>query len=276
MSDCLFTHNEAGWLESTNTWWAYGGEGGGACLENGSTLTAQDVVFDSNHTWYAGAGLALLGAGTSADLRGCTFVDNTTSTDVSQDGPRQSGAALFVEDASVALDDVKFASNWCNRFGGAIAATGSCSVTAAGCVFVANHAFFGGAIYGDVYAVSCTFAGNDAYTGSSVYGGPVVANCILGYDPGGSEIAGAVVNHCCLADSQQSSDLCDGPEVFCADPLYCSTQAQDFSLCSDSPCLPTNNVWGELIGAFGEGCGPCGTSVLETSWGSIKAMFRGE
>jgi len=63
---------------------------------------------------------------------------------------------------------------------------------------------------------------------------------------------------------------------FSADPLFCGPDIGDYTLRSDSPCLPGNHPDGYacgLIGAFGEGCsGP--TAVEQASWGDIKSMFR--
>jgi hypothetical protein len=38
--------------------------------------------------------------------------------------------------------------------------------------------------------------------------------------------------------------------------------------------LPGNNTCGIQIGAFGTGCGP--VSVEPSSWGGIKALYRGK
>ena len=63
---------------------------------------------------------------------------------------------------------------------------------------------------------------------------------------------------------------------FSADPLFClGTNPEDpLSLCADSPCLPSGNDCGVLIGAHDEGCGECDDPVESSSWGSIKALFR--
>jgi len=54
------------------------------------------------------------------------------------------------------------------------------------------------------------------------------------------------------------------------DPLFCDAQNGDYRLRSDSPCA--NAPGCGQIGAFGIACGP--TSVTETTWGRIKALFR--
>ncbi len=55
------------------------------------------------------------------------------------------------------------------------------------------------------------------------------------------------------------------------DPLFCSAIGGDYTLAANSPCLPTNNTCGLLIGAFGAGC--AAVPVEETTWGRLKSMY---
>jgi hypothetical protein len=57
------------------------------------------------------------------------------------------------------------------------------------------------------------------------------------------------------------------------DPLFCDPPNSDFRVMVGSPCLPDGSIGCGLIGAFGEGCGT--VSVDATSWGRLKASFRG-
>ena len=57
------------------------------------------------------------------------------------------------------------------------------------------------------------------------------------------------------------------------DPLYCDPEHDDLTVSVLSPCLPPNSLGCGLIGALGEGCGAI--SIEPTSWGRIKARFRG-
>ena len=275
---CTFESNEVGTLHCTNTTWAYMGYGGGACFTNGCTVVASDVTFGSNHTWYAGAGLALIGEGTYADISGGSFTDNTTSTDISSDGALQKGAALFVDGATVTLDGVWFSGNWCNRDGGAVYCGGGASVAVRNCIFVENSAVDqGGAICGPVDVSNCTFVDNAANSGSAVYASQVrstMYNSILCCTPDAVSTVDVSFARCCRWSS--ALDGGDGERDYIdADPLFCDYEARDLTLCEDSPCLPDNNDWGELVGALGAGCGPCDIAVHEMSWGRIKAMYRG-
>ena len=57
-------------------------------------------------------------------------------------------------------------------------------------------------------------------------------------------------------------------------PLFCDAPSHDYTLCADSFCLPANNPWGVLIGAWPQGCGDCTTPVRDRSWGRIKSLYR--
>jgi hypothetical protein len=62
---------------------------------------------------------------------------------------------------------------------------------------------------------------------------------------------------------------------FSRDPLFCNTASDDYTLMQCSPCAPGNhpNGWHcGLTGALPVGC--IGTSIIPTTWGHIKAMFR--
>ncbi|MCX5801503.1 MAG: right-handed parallel beta-helix repeat-containing protein [Candidatus Eisenbacteria bacterium] len=59
-------------------------------------------------------------------------------------------------------------------------------------------------------------------------------------------------------------------EDFSANPLFCDPAAGDYHINCTSPCA--NHPGCGQVGALGVGCGP--TSVLPTTWGKIKALFR--
>jgi len=59
-------------------------------------------------------------------------------------------------------------------------------------------------------------------------------------------------------------------------PLFCDPEGYEFTLRSDSPCLPGQHPDGAscgLIGAYDVGCA-APTSVERKSWGGIKRLFR--
>jgi len=58
-----------------------------------------------------------------------------------------------------------------------------------------------------------------------------------------------------------------------SDPLFCDAENDDFTLDGNSPGLPENSACGQLVGAFGQGCGP--VSVEQETWAGIKNRYRG-
>lgn len=58
------------------------------------------------------------------------------------------------------------------------------------------------------------------------------------------------------------------------DPLFCDMDADDYSLCANSPCLPSVSGWTERVGAYDAGCDNCSSAVQELTWGRIKALYR--
>jgi hypothetical protein len=60
-----------------------------------------------------------------------------------------------------------------------------------------------------------------------------------------------------------------GSLALSVDPLFCDPVDRDLTLRDDSPCLPSGNPWGVLIGAYG--AGDCGTSVAGAA---LAGSFR--
>jgi hypothetical protein len=147
-----------------------------------------------------------------------------------------------------------------------------------------SHLYGGGALmdFTEAEFRNCTFVGNGAPTGGAVACGtgamPVFSNCILAFSSGGasawcSGASGPAFTHCCSYGNAAGDSLCgDVGDNLYSDPLFCDVPAGDYHLRDDSPCLPDNNAWHELIGAF---TGECQSSAIEQrSWSTIKAMFR--
>jgi len=117
-----------------------------------------------------------------------------------------------------------------------------------------------------------------------LHSSPTLTNCMIAFSTQGEAI------YCREATSTPALSCCDvygnvgGDWVGCIadqygvdgnfseDPLFCDLTIDDFTLASNSPCLPEGNDCHVLIGAHGEGCEE--SPVEATSWGSIKAMYR--
>jgi hypothetical protein len=157
------------------------------------------------------------------------------------------------------------------------------------CTFVGNSAASGGGAFCDMASTStfanCTFAGNSRHAIHlyNCYYPMTIVNSILAFSSEGSGLwcdgpapCAATTTQSCVFGNADGDSLCgEYMDNMFVDPLFCEPPTADVSLCSDSPCLPSGNSWGELVGAHGSGCGPCGSSaVVETSWGNLKALYR--
>ena len=153
---------------------------------------------------------------------------------------------------------------------------------------------FGGAVYiafwSDPLFTNCSFVGNEIFgepsygTDVTIYNSAVtLQNCLFAYGTDDGELYGNAlgvdaggpnftIERCLFTDSAGYPGY-----VHVADPGLCDWYPGSqlgFQLCSDSPALPDNNEWSQLVGALGAGCGPCVTAVENSSWGGIKALYR--
>ena len=114
--------------------------------------------------------------------------------------------------------------------------------------------------------------------------GGSITDCVIAFGTGGGAISdrgpgwdpsSTVVTRCALFENAGGNDVCcDDYDNIETDPLFCDFYDHDFTLCTNSPCLPGGNPWGELIGAHDTACGDCDSPVEGSSWGAIKAMYR--
>ncbi len=268
--DCEFVGNEARLLY-------YGYDGGGGLSADGSSVTVVSSTFIDNSAEFGGGFSPHWGSDYS--LTDVVFRGNIAT------GGYGGGLCCFQCPAGGTLTRCLFEDNEAaTRGGGAYFNDTSCSLDE--CVFVSNASGEGGAgalvLYAQVDVSGCTFYGNSSPGACIEKEGEQslsVSNTIIA----GTLLGGAVVCesgpfeivHSCIFGNAGGDSLCgDYPDNLFIDPLFCSPDDGVLWLCADSPCLPGNTPWGELVGAFGEGCGECGTAVERLSWGNIKAMFR--
>lgn len=239
--DCAFAENHA--------------ERGGGGLRCGyeSNPLVVDCVFTGNSATFSGGGLNCYWNSSPAILR-CTFLDNSAV---------YGGGVYCGSGSSPTFTEVLFQGNHGSEGGGM-----DCNSTApllTACTFYGNNGTGITSINGaSVSLETSVLVGNTGGgVGCAVNGVASLLCCDLYGNPGG-DWAG------CIADQNGVNGN------FSADPLFCDATIGDFTLQSDSPCLPGNHPNGAdcgRIGAFGEGCGGS-TSVIPTSWGSIKSRFR--
>ena len=156
-----------------------------------------------------------------------------------------------------------------------------------GNAFLDNEAFLAGggiAVYdADPVITNCTLDGNSAGTiGGGFYAAQcesalVLTNSIVTNSGSGGGVAvenALLTTSLCNVWNNTGGDYVNcapAPDDMSADPLFCGPVARDLTLRDDSPCLPENNPWSALIGAYG--AGGCGTSVVDGA-GVDAGVFR--
>ena len=253
IANCEFHHNN---LSGT-----YGGGGGIAAAY--SSVVIADCSFHDNVVAFGG-GVSFQDA--IATVTGCSFVDNSH-----HGGDGRGGAISSQNSCTLTIRDCTFTDNSNGSSGGA-ADFYDTQVTMENCVFTGNRVIeydnFGGALYfgqspGSI--TNCTFSDN-----ASNYGGAVcigwdsavtITNSIIAFSSSGEGVYCSDdddhIVHCCIyGNAGGGTSWCDTEDTMELNPRFCDRSHGDFTLCSNSPCLPGagNPV---LIGALGEGCGPC-------------------
>ncbi len=244
-----------------------GGGGGAYCFA--SVVTFRDCVFRDCETTGMGAGLrARL---SSLNFVRCRFERNQALS--------QGGGAAIDRSTSTNIDDCSFVSNE-SRLGAGLVLVSSSNVNITNTFFVRNRAEAtqggsGGAIAGmtSTFRVeSTTLVANHAkIRGSSVYlagaSHLVLDRSLAAFGTGGTGGAFAKTGpatgtaSCSDVFSNAGGDF-TGPLIgqggisgnFSADPLICSIDDPELGLVALSPCWPSNNTCGVLIGASGDVC----------------------
>jgi hypothetical protein len=233
--------------------------GGGAIFINQSSPTILDCTFSNNggiDAWNGGAVLVAYSTGTVL-VSGCTFHGNTAEF---------RGAGVFCDNSTVIMRDCLF-------YGNAVTTSDVQSYHGGAGVCVNDNS---------AIMTNCTFVGNTASSGASgvhrVAGTVTVEDCILAFGLAGPAASGWLTTSHCVVFGNAGGDSLDGShhDNLFVDPLLCGMASNDYTLCSDSPCLSGSpgNPWGELVGAFESGCGDCGSAVEPATWGRIKGLYR--
>jgi hypothetical protein len=240
-----------------------------------STTVVRGFTFANCH--HFGGGGAFEISNSSPILEDCVFDGCTTASN--------GGGVSFFNSGTIIRDCV-FRENAAEFRAGAIY-TQSSSIRVSRCLFDENEtlgSYKGGAIWSngseDTYA-NCTFTENVSDAVRVHYATSfMMTNCIIAGTVGGVAVyqensSGTEFSHCVVFGNAEGDSLpgYHHDNLF-ADPLFCDAASDDYTHCADSECLPTVNGWDELVGAYGEGCGPCDTPVEGASWGGIKGLFR--
>ncbi|MBN2170037.1 MAG: hypothetical protein JW819_01795 [Candidatus Krumholzibacteriota bacterium] len=215
MVNILFDDNEASAWSIMGTPYVHGG---GLCCDH-STVTLDSVVFRNNQTLVLGTGWTECcpwSAGGGMAIWGvCTVVLRY---------------ALFEGNVALAYDTM-----WPPE-GGGLNFNGGGTATLSNVTFVGNRAGRGAAVHGrdGLSADACIFAWNEEV--SPIHGDVQLMRSVFWQNDG------------------DASDWVGHDGNFTVDPQFCDPEAGDYFVEADSPCLPENNAWGLLIGAWGQGC----------------------
>lgn len=300
LRDCVFQENRAEQMTPSK------GYGGGLACVSGSAPLIVDTEIRQN---YAAGGAGGLNADLSpVSLLRCDFVDNqlgeygtgagarlvdcngstVTECEFRDNGANNGevGAGLWVHYSTITIADCDFIDNVGGAAGG-LRMNGASSSTVTGCTFIGNRGTWNASgglecLNGaDATVTNCTFADNAKHQVWFNGASPTLEYCIIAFSPTGLAVncdTGTEtphIHHCFVYGNAEGDTLCGGNyhDIVNADPLFCDMDGGDLTLCSDSPCL-AGETWGSLVGARGQGCGPCGNAVEPSTWGSIKVLYR--
>jgi hypothetical protein len=111
--------------------------------------------------------------------------------------------------------------------------------------------------------------------GASYTNSLTIEDCVLAYNTGSEllDAPNAVTSHSCIFGNSMGDSLGGTHyENLFAEPLFCGRLDGDLTLHDDSPCLPANNPWGVLMGAYG--AGDCGTGIDDGPASVTSAHIR--
>ncbi len=213
----------------------------------------------------AGAGPALVfdgGEGPSCIVDGFTFVNGAAVA-------HYGGGIACSAASSPTIRNCVVRDCGASFLGGGIYCEDGASPTLENIVVIGNSSLMGSGLYcksGATPSVTnCTFAFNSSDQITASDASPTITNSIVAASETGYAVlcqgtADPTVTHCCVFGNAQGDSLCGSyrDNIF-VDPLFCGLEDGVVSLHDDSPCLPSGNPWGELIGAIG--AGGCGTST---------------
>lgn len=276
--------------------------GGGMNVTGASTPQIVDCVFLENEASSGGGGLRSSGALSAPSVKGCRFEGNEAD---------YGGGIISRDGATPVVENSVFEGNTARYSGGMRFEEGVATVI--NCLFRGNDAVSGGAMgsgdystptlryvtcidnvasmrgacfangtYADI--MNCTFVGGESPNGGGMFCGEPfgtmeLRNSIIAFSAEGAAVTcdyvgWPTITRCCVYGNAGGDVMCGNhfTNLF-EDPRFCDLPNGDLTIHEESPCLPGNNEWGELVGAHGVGCE--GTVPVEDiSWGSIKAMYR--
>jgi hypothetical protein len=211
-----------------------GAIGTAAATDNSITvlILASDTILDGvtvrdAYGTASGAGIRV-GNSTNVTIVGCRILGNATTA---------SGGGLYVDiNGGATVVGCEFSGNSAGGNGGAIS-NGSARSSVVNCLFTANTAVTGGAIYtGAALVNGCSFAGNTGTTGAAIYTtDATIRNSAVAGSVGAVQVtaAGLVADSVIQGGATGASAIIVGGST--ADPLFVS--AADLHLQAGSPAI---------------------------------------
>ena len=250
--------------------------------EEDSTAVIQGFTI-KNASGTNGAGIRAHDA--SPLIKDCIIMDCTGNN----------GAGIYVgyNQTPGAIRDCKFYGNSANWRGGGLHGDNcDAPIYITNCTFVDNRVTSAGHITnggGAIASISspliirnCTLVENSCNDGAGgilCFGsGPEISNCVIAFSTEGNavgEVSGgpSICAHNVIYGNAGGDSVLSHPDNIHEDPLFCDTENPDepYSVHADSPCLSSNNTWGEDVGAYGSGCP---SPAEPASWGAVKGLLR--
>jgi len=225
--------------------------GGAISCEMGSSPVIEGCILSGNTSWYGGGiGCSFY---SSPTISGCTITGNESSW--------MGGAGIHCDT--------------------------NCSPTVVNCMISDNNSMLAAGIASwyssHPLIVNSTLCRNSAIAGGAIHvlnSTATVRECVIAFNTDGMAMfcdfgSDVRITRSIIYANPMGDSLCGAhSDNFFTDPLFCNMGIGDLRVCSDSPCLPENNPWATLIGAYSEGCGECRSGADLASWGAIKQRYR--
>ena len=232
-------------------------DGGGGIYCEWSDLNISANIIEDNTAPFGGA-IALF-SGSTSEIR-----DNTIRGNVGE----AYGGAIAISEGSVSIIEGNvFADNEASVNGGALFFTGTASIIVQGNTIVGNSAVAGSALF-------CRNGTNVTFSRNIVAFG--VGNSAVFCDTLGTAIPCVLASTCNNFWSNGGNNLAGCPAGegdIDADPLFCSYDTGDYTLCVFSPSVGVADDCG-LRGALPAACWNCPAEARRLTWGLLKTRYR--
>lgn len=259
-------------------------QGGGCLIWSESSPHFQDCdIIECTSAW-EGGGVYCTGNGPTF-LR-CTFQGNQASR----------GGGVYAGSSFLSIDGSWFRENWAHSYGGAICFDsyyeGGRPVVSQTQVVDNSAGFSGSGIvcieHANPLIVSNTIVGNQwsgesgCAISSNTNAHPEIQNTIVAFNDGPGiyvGLTGFVDVSCCDVFGNGFADYVGIPSQagmfgnISSDPYFCELSQWQLSIAEESPCLPSNNDCGVLMGAMHSGCILTGVEVPQNGASQLGQAY---